>query len=263
MGVQVKSVAATAAAVALLAGGSATAFAASPQVARGQRAPATVRMNSPAADSQEIGFSFTIKNLPAGKVVQVAYGAGFMRSTDTKVTETSGDFGTAQFSAGGFALLAGHSTLSAVIIDGVIVTSAPFTGTATIPAGASVTVTNTTTQQVVTLSSGVAFSIPTGFSGVGAPPPPPPPVTTTVTCHGTALFCLARIPIAGGASGGTITVRLPAAYLRLKAQIAPRGAKWTLTGGHYEQAGHQFVATLSANAANPAGSQLTLVFTRN
>jgi len=259
MGVQVNSVAATVAAVALLAGGSATAFAASPQAVLGQRAAVTVRTNSPAADSQEIGFSFTVKNLPAGKVVQVAYGAGFQRSTDTKVQETSGDFGTAQFSAGGFALLAGHSTLSAVILDGVIVTSAPFTGTATIPAGASVTVTNTTTQQMVTLSSGVAFSIPTGFTGVGAPPP----VTTTVTCHGTALFCLARIPIADGASSGTINVSLPAAYLRLKAQIAPRGAKWTLTGGHYEQAGRQYVATLSANAANPAGSQLTLVFTRN
>jgi hypothetical protein len=260
MGIQVNSVAATLAAVALLAGGSATAFAASPQAVLGQRAAVTVRTNSPAADSQEIGFSFTVKNLPAGKVVQVAYGAGFQRSTDTKVQETSGDFGTAQFSAGGFALLAGHSTLSAVILDGVIVTSAPFTGTATIPAGASVTVTNTTTQQMVTLSSGVAFSIPTGFTGVGAPPPP---VTTTVTCHGTALFCLARIPIAGGASSGTINVSLPAAYLRLKAQIAPRGAKWTLTGGHYEQAGRQYAATLSANAANPAGSQLTLVFTRN
>ena len=260
MGVQVKSVAATAAAVALLAGGPATAFAASPQAVPGQRAPVAVRTNSPAADSQEIGFSFTIKNLPAGKVVQVAYGAGFQRSGDTKVQETSGDFGTAQFSSGGFALLAGHSALSAVILDGVVVTSAPFTGTATIPAGASVTVTNTTTQQVVTLSSGVAFSIPTGVTGVGAPPPP---VTTTVTCHGTALFCLARIPIGRGASSGTITVSLPAAFLRLKAQIAPRHAKWTLTGRHYEQAGRKYVATLSANAANPAGSQLTLVFARN
>jgi hypothetical protein len=263
MGVQLKSAAATLAAVALLAGGSATAFAASPHSVRGQSAPVTVQANIAAADSQEIGFSFAVKNLPAGKVVQVAYGAGFQRSGDTKVSETSGDFGTAQFSAGGFALLAGHSTLSAVILDGVIVTSAPFTGTATIPAGASVTVTNTTTQQVVTLSSGVAFSIPTGVTGVGAPPPPPPPATTTATCHGTDMFCLARIPIGGGAGSGTITVSLPAARLRLRAQFAPRGAKWTLTGGHYEQAGRQYVATLSANAANPAGSQLSLVFTRN
>ena len=259
MGVRARWATVAAAAAMLVAGGAASAVA-SQGATHDRRALAAGRATGVAADTQEIGFAFTITNLPAGKVVLVNYGAGFQRDTDTKVQSTSGDFGTAQFEAAGFAVLAGHSTMSAVITDGVDVSSDPFTGTATIPAGASVTVTNTITQVTVTLSSGVAFSIPTGVPVVGAPPPGG---TTTVTCQGSALLCIARLPIAAGASTGTIIVNLPRARMRLALQRAssPR-ARWALTGGHYERGGLQFVATLSSATANPPGSELMLAFTR-
>jgi hypothetical protein len=242
----------------LLAGGAASAVA-SQGAPHDQRTPAAGRVTGVAADTQEIGFAFAITNLSAGKVVLVNYGAGFQRDTDTKVQSTSGDFGTAQFEAAGFAVLAGHSTMSAIITDGIDVSSDPFTGTATIPAGASVTVTNTITQVTVTLSSGVPFSIPTGVPGLGAPPGG----TTTVTCRGSTLLCIARLPIAGGASTGMIAVNLPGARMRLLLQRAssPR-ARWTLTGGHYEEGGLQYAATLDSAATNPSGSELILAFTR-
>ena len=84
-----------------------------------------------------------------------------------------------------------------------------------------------------------------------------------VRCKGNAEACVAKVPIGGGASNRKVVVQLPGTDMAL-ASVAPSSP--TLEGA-YEIAdqklrtgGSEYVFTLSADQATPAGSYLRVAF---
>jgi hypothetical protein len=153
----------------LLAVGPASASIASPPAAASPRPAAG---DAPAATSAEVHFEFTVKNLPAGSLLLLIYFSGVQQALGGQAQARAGGIGTVDLLANSIVLGgAGNTALDADVTSFLSVDAAAITGTATIPAGASVSVTNLTTHKTIGLTNG-PFSIPTGVgTGVGAPPP--------------------------------------------------------------------------------------------
>jgi hypothetical protein len=149
------------------------------------------------------------------------------------------------------------------VTDWRIVAGATITGTAHVPAGASMTVTVGDTGQTIHLPNG-KFSIPTGVNGLGAKPPKGG--KRVVKCRGGARSCRARINLAGGARNRRIVIRLTDTDFLLRSIKAPprrAHAAYSLTGGRFIDGGSEYAVTLNAARSSPPGSHLTLTFARS
>ena len=154
----------------------------------------------------------------------------------------------------------GNAPLTATVDDRRLVNGATVTGTASVPSGASMTVTNTQTGQTTTVKNG-AFSIPTGIGQTGVKPPTA--VNHFIQCHGGPRSCRAQINFAGGARQRTIVIRLTNTHLSLRSvRVVSRSNHpvYRLTRGHFVLGGSEYVVTLNAARSSPRRSHLILTF---
>jgi hypothetical protein len=127
------------------------------------------RDSTAAPTSEDVPFTFSVSDLPAGKTFEVVYSAN-ETGLSGYARVSSGSMIGAGFASNSIFLTAsvsGPLSASATVI--LSVGTAPVTGTASIPSGTTVTLTNGLTSQEITLTSG-SFSIPSGV-GVGLPGP--------------------------------------------------------------------------------------------
>ncbi|MDO8189417.1 hypothetical protein Q5424_25775 [Conexibacter sp. JD483] len=84
----------------------------------------------------------------------------------------------------------------------------------------------------------------------------------TVRCVGTADGCGATVPIAGGARGKLVTVKLTDTNLKLESVTAVSAVKngYDLSQETYRAGGSEFRFTLTAAKANPKRARIVLVF---
>jgi hypothetical protein len=214
-----------------------------------------------ASAAQFDSLAYSVSALQPGSPVQIYYTGGVSTDFGGTVTVSSGKIlalgllGNAMFVQAG-----APGPLSANIIHFLGVSSAPITGTASIPAGATVVVENEQTNKQYTLVNGQSFSIPSGF-GVGAKSPKGG--TRTVRCRGAARSCTAAVSIAGGASNRKLVIKLTDTNLRLKSVTAvPKRSEraYLLTGGHFALGGSEYIVTLNAVKSNPKGAHVNLRF---
>jgi hypothetical protein len=126
-------------------------------------------LSATAPSAEDLPFTFSISNLPAGKTFEVVYSAN-ETGLSGYAQASSGSMTGAGFASNSLYLTAstgGPLHTSATVI--LSVGTAPVTGTASVPSGATVTLTNGLTSQTITLASG-SFSIPSGV-GVGTTGP--------------------------------------------------------------------------------------------
>lgn len=207
------------------------------------------------------GLSYALSGVPAGSTLDIRYDTGV----------DGGVGGTAQFSQGAArnlfllenALLltpASGNALTGQITHYLMVGSAPVTGVATVPAGATVRLSNGL-GRTISLSTG-PFTIPSGVPANAAPLPSTP---LAVTCTGTAASCQARVNVAGGASGRALSVALPASGMYLaskRATPSPRRAVHSLSGSSYSADRRTHTLRLHAARANPKGARVVLTYKR-
>lgn len=163
-----KPAAAVAAGLVMLAVGPASASIASPRAPESPRAvdsPRAVaggRVASAAATSEHyLDLKFDVTNLQGGLAVKYDP-PGIVSDLGGTATASSGAMSTVYLTAITFVLgVSGRTPLDARVTSTLRVDSAVITGNATIPAGATVTVTNTDTGQKMDLHNG-PFSLPTG-----------------------------------------------------------------------------------------------------
>jgi hypothetical protein len=122
-----------------------------------------------APSSQDLPFTFSVSGLPAGQTFEVVYSAN-ETGLSGYTQASSGSMTGAGFASNSVYLTAstgGPLSAGATVI--LSVGTAPVTGTASIPSGTTVTLTNGLTGQKITLTNG-SFSIPSGV-GVGVSGP--------------------------------------------------------------------------------------------
>ena len=206
-------------------------------------------------------FDFTLTNEPPQGFVGVIYSSGVIENSGGTVDFQSGEVRELNFLDNAWTLIpTGTETLNATVTDYRVVTGATVTGTAHVPAGASLTVTVGDTGQTLPLTNG-KFSIPTGLGRLGTKPPKRG--NQVVKCRGGARSCRATISLAAGARNREIVIRLTDTDFSLrsiKAPPKPKHAAYSLTNGHFTHGGSEYVVTLNAARSSPPGSHLTLTF---
>jgi hypothetical protein len=126
---------------------------------------ASHRVSAAAGPIMNVVFTFSVSGLPAGDPVMVNYSSN-ETGVDGFAQATSGSMSAAFFLSSFMQLVASSSgSLDVKATVTLAAGSAPVTGTALVPVGTSVTMTNDLTRQVITLTGG-SFSIPSGV-GVG------------------------------------------------------------------------------------------------
>jgi hypothetical protein len=217
---------------------------------------------SAAAASRLVEFSFDVNDLPPADPFLASYTNPNDVGLQGSLQQTGPGY-IDQFalqSRGVFLLSSDLSApLSATVDQWVQVSSNALRGNARVPAGATATLTNMTTDEQVTLTTG-PYSIPTGLDVRGAFPPAG---TKLIRCKGGPRACTATVPIAGGASNRKLIIKLTDTNLRLLSVTAvpvrSNGA-YLLTGGRFMTGGSQYRVTLDAARANPKGSHLVMRF---
>jgi hypothetical protein len=208
-----------------------------------------------------VAFTYSVNDLPAGSSLSVLYNSGVVQSSGGVAQARSGAMSNVWLLSNALLLSSPTGAASSVdVTQNLYVGSAPVTGVAMIPTGASVTLTNPLTHQTISLSTG-PFSISTGVGGLGAKPPADG--TRVVRCRGTARACEARISIAGGASNRKVIIRLTSRGLRFRSVTAiPRTPQlgYSLNDGHFRRSSSEYAVTLNAAQSNPRGSRLILTF---
>ena len=206
-------------------------------------------------------FDYTLTNVPSPGFTGVIYSTGVIETAGGTVDLQSGAVREVDFLTNAWTLLpTGTETLNATVTDWRIVTGATVTGTAHVPAGASLSVTPGDTGQPIRLTNG-KFSIPTGVGKLGAKPLKRG--NQIVRCRGSARSCRATINLAGGAHNRKIVIRLTDTNLRLRSIKAPprrEHAAYSLTTGHFTHGGSEYVVILNAARSSPPGSHLILNF---
>jgi hypothetical protein len=211
---------------------------------------------------QPVSFTYDVTNLAPGTHFQAVYSGGADQGLGGSAQAGTGEISYAGLFPNGVVLFPQPSgaPLTADVQQWVQVANCTLQGDATVPAGTTVTLTNNTTSQQVTVNNG-RFQIATGMCGLGAAPRKSR--SQTITCKGSARSCRATVPLAGGASNRKLVIRLTDTNLRLRSITAvPRRSRsaYLLTGGHYRLRGSEYVITLNAVRSNPKGSHLTLTF---
>ena len=227
---------------------------------------ATATAQGPPATGELVEFQYRVGNVKSVGLPGVTYTGGVVAGGGGSVRIGSGtvhaiEFGNVNAGAFGWGLVSvGSAPLTATVEDWRYVNSSTVTGTAIVPSGSSMTVTNVQTGRTTTLKNG-AFSIPTGVGGVGAGPPSA--VNRLIECQGRARSCQARINFAGGARHRKIVIRLPNTNLSLRSVKVVSSSKrpaYRLTGGHLILGGSEYSVTLDAARSSPPGSHLILTF---
>jgi hypothetical protein len=118
---------------------------------------------------------FKVKNLPAEKALSVIYTSGVQSGQGGTAVADSGAILSATLVGNAVVLLGSGGPLDATVTEYLTADGAQLSGTATVPPGTDVTVTNPATHQTVTLTGG-PFSVGTSLSVTGQPAPVP--VTT-------------------------------------------------------------------------------------
>jgi hypothetical protein len=210
-------------------------------------------------------FDFTLTNAPPQGLAGVVYSTGVIGTSGGTIDFQSGAAREVEFLDNAWQLLPkGTETVNAMVTDWRIVAGPTITGTAHVPAGASMSVTVGDTDQTVHLTNG-KFSIPTGIGALGAAPPAKVG-KRVVKCRGGARSCRATISLAGGARDRRIVIRLTDTDFLLRSIKAPprrKHAAYGLTDGHFIHGGSDYVVTLDAARSSPPGSHLTLTFARS
>ena len=206
-----------------------------------------------------VQFEYTLTNVTKGSP-GVVYSTGVFDSAGGSVELQSGALKDVEFLSNAWTLIpTGTEALNASITDWRLVTGSTVTGTAHVPAGASLTV-SVGANQEIPLPNG-KFSIPTGLGKLGAKPPKGG--KRVVKCQGTSRSCRARINLAGGARNREIVIRLTHPHLSLQSVKAPAKSKhaaYSLTDGHSAHGGSEYVVILNAVRSSPRGSHLILTF---
>ncbi len=210
-----------------------------------------------AAPASRLGLK--IIGLPAGQSFGMTFASGVQSNASATAVAQSGAISSVIF-AGRLLVLsaAGGSPLSASVTDNLQLSGGPVTGAATVPAGTVVTADFGGATDVPLLNGRFSFGAGGGLGSSS------PSAALTITCRGTSHRCLARIPIAAGATHRRLTVRLPSRRLRLRSvAVAPRRlrGRYDLTRRRYARSGRAWFATLNARKG-PPGAHLTLTFTR-
>jgi hypothetical protein len=216
-----------------------------------------------AASSAQIElFDYTVKNAPP-QFIGVIYSTGVVGTSGGTINFSSGAAQEINFLDNAWTLVPrGPDTLNFDVSDWRLVSSDTITGTAHVPAGATMTVTVGNTGKTYPLTNG-KFSLPTGVGGFGAPPPKRS--QQVVKCQGGARSCRATIGLGGGARNRRLVIRLTDTdFLLRSVQGPPRRAHaaYGLTNGHFENGGSEYVVTLNAARSSRPGSHLTLTFAR-
>jgi hypothetical protein len=211
------------------------------------------------ASGTMVHFDYTLTNVTKG-FPRVVYSTGVFDTAGGSLLLQSGAIKQVEFLSNAWTILpTGTDTLNAEITDWRLVTGPTVTGTAYVPAGASMTVT-VGSSGPIQLPNG-KFSIPTGLGLLGAAPPKGG--TQIVKCRGNHRSCRVRINLAGGARNRTIVIQLTNTNLTLMNVKAPprrEHAAYSLTNGHFAHGGSQYVVTLNAAQSSPPGSDLILTF---
>ena len=82
-------------------------------------------------------------------------------------------------------------------------------------------------------------------------------------CVGTADFCGATVPIAGGASNKVVTIKLTDTdFKRVAVRVIPSTSKgaYSITKGALITGGSQYRFTLNAVKSNPKGARIIILF---
>jgi hypothetical protein len=218
----------------------------------------------PPPAQSEVELDYTLSNVNPRAAIQpaVTYSSGVVSNAGSKVQIQSGTIRRTWFLSNGWNVVGtGTATLNFTVSDWRMVEGATITGTAYFPAGASMTVTNETTGQTITLESRATFSLPTGISNAAGKPPAGG--KRFVNCHGSARLCRARIDLAGGVRDREIVIRLTSDHLTLRSIRHPAPSKhaaWSLTDGHFARARSKYLVILNAAQSSPRGSHLILTF---
>jgi hypothetical protein len=206
-------------------------------------------------------LDYTLTDVPPQGFAGVIYSTGVIENAGGTIDFQSGATREINFLDNAWTLLpTGTEKLNATVTDWRIVTGATITGTAHVPAGASLTVTVVDTGQTIHLMNG-KFSIPTGVGNLGAKPLKRG--NQVVKCRGTARSCRASINLAGGAHNRKLVIRLTETDFSLRSIKAPprrNHAAYSLTSGHFTHGGSQYVVILNAARSSPPGSRLILNF---
>ena len=227
---------------------------------------ATAAAEGPPAAGTLVELEYRLSNVKSVGTPGVTYTGGVVAGDGGIVRVQSGVVQAVSFtnvlaSIFGWGLVSvGNSPLTATVDDWRLVNSATVTGTAAIPSGSSMTVTNIQTGHTTTVKNG-AFSIPTGLSSAGVKPPSA--LYHFVDCRGGTHSCRARINFAGGASHRRVVIRLTAANFSLPSVRVVSRSKhpaYSLTGGHFVLGGSEYVATLNAARSSPPRSHLIVTF---
>ncbi len=157
-------------AVAVIAGGlllgSAGASAATPRV--GNAPPTEPDVTAP---GQLETLEYDITGLPPGSTVHVVYQSGVDSGAGGDARAVAGGIGVIEFADNAFQVSSTRSTpLDAELNDDLYVRGPEIKGTATIPAGVSVTVTSALTGRKIDLHAG-PFTMPVGPGRPGRPAP--------------------------------------------------------------------------------------------
>ncbi|MFZ0091660.1 MAG: hypothetical protein WAL63_19310 [Solirubrobacteraceae bacterium] len=211
-------------------------------------------------------FEYRLSNVKSAVFPEITYTGGVVAAGGGSVRVQSGAvhgiiFANVNAAIFGWTLIPGGSApLTATVDDWRYVNSGTVTGTATVPSGSSMTITDVETGHTTTPKNG-AFSIPTGIGALGARPPAA--INRLIRCHGGARSCQAQINFAGGARHREILIRLTNTNLLLRSVKAVSSSKhpvYRLHGGHFSLGGSEYVVTFDADRSSPPGSHLILTF---
>lgn len=214
-----------------------------------------------ASAAELAGFTYSIGGLPADQAVDVQYSSGVVTAVGAQAQADTGGFRLAFALTNGLLVEADASgPLSGSVLQYVTVNPGIVTGTAQVPAGATVTVDNGA-GTTVSLTGG-PFAIPSGVSATARPLTSAP---LTVRCAGTTTTCRATIPVGGGAANRPLAVRLPAAGMYLAATRptpSARAAVHHLTRPRYTRDRRTHRLVLHAARTNPKGARVVLTYQR-
>jgi hypothetical protein len=207
-------------------------------------------------------LSYEITDLPAGTAFQVTYSGGVTSNTDGKALASHGGFAQVAF-VSNFGLDAQAATKAGVLngsVSEVVGVSGPkITGIASVPAGATVTLLNTQTNQTIDIPNG-PFTIDTGQELAAKQMNT---TDETVSCQGTAASCGAAVDITGPPTRRQVSIDLSQSGLGLESvRPTPASEKtgFNLTGGHLTENHQHYVVDIDTLQAEPTGVQLHLDF---
>jgi hypothetical protein len=198
-------------------------------------------------------FRYLVGDLPSGARVSVSF-TSQAQGRSGQASVISGSMSTMEFNANGMQVVsAGPDPLSATVHQQLLVAGQTLTGTATVPAGTLLQMTNELAGHRIYLKSG-PFSIPTGVSV---------PKKEKINCVGTSTSCEANVPVPAGTSSRRLVIKLSHPKLHLESVAAFPGATYgtqQLGRGQLVNNGADYVITLHGVTGNPRDSRLVFKF---